>query len=190
MSSPVYDDFPADRTEPLYDHVTYLNNLLRPDRVRKTIMNATDVLMRYNFDAFAVRGVSGTLLGAHLSLAMEKYLNVVRKSDMDNHSYRWVEGNRNTRRYIIVDDCVASGNTVYEIAWHMKKFAPHAVCLGVLECGGIDEIKPERLYDKQLMGVENIVMRAQRRIEIEAEEARECDALRRREAEKSIIIPE
>lgn len=182
---PNYEEFPDTRTEPLYDHVSYLRNLLRPDKIQRTIRNATIVLARYDFqfDAFAVRGISGTLLGAHLSLAMSKYLNVVRKSDMDSHSYRWVEGNRNTRKYIILDDCVASGNTVYQIVSHMKKFAPHAVCLGVLECGNIDEYSEENLYRHDLTRIDNIIERARRRIEIEEFETR------KREQQLATIIP-
>jgi hypothetical protein len=106
---------------------------LDPDSLRKRVELAGRALAKYEFDSIAFRGVSGTILGAPIALLMNKEMVLVRKDGDDTHSYYGVEGNKNVRRYIIVDDFVSTGATAEAIISKIKEFAPAAECLGLLQ---------------------------------------------------------
>ena len=72
------------------------------------------------FDAIAVRGISGLLVGVPLALRLDKQLIVVRKPKDDTHSPYMVEGYAAGERYLIVDDFVSTGATVKEIQKALK----------------------------------------------------------------------
>jgi orotate phosphoribosyltransferase len=127
---------------PCYDHASYLSRILPTNMRRRSIQAAVTALSKYDFDAFAFRGMSGALIAPSLAVEMDKTLILVRKTTDGCHSFRMVEGDSAARRYIIVDDCVDSGNTAQTIVRLVKgEFAPKAVCLGVLE---IDRMLLER----------------------------------------------
>lgn len=69
---------------------------------------------RQPFNAIVVRGVSGMLVGSPVAYRMKLPLVVVRKSD-GNHSGQSVEGFRYIENYVVIDDFVASGDTIREI---------------------------------------------------------------------------
>lgn len=122
---------------PKYDHAYYLKSCIRTERLGKVILKLAKVLAKYDYDAIAFQGMSGTLLAAPLALATGKTMIGVRKR-VTPHSRRAVEGDRGARKYIIVDDCVSSGDTARRIIKAIEKFAPQAECLGVLE---VDELR-------------------------------------------------
>lgn len=77
---------------------------------------------KLDFDAIAVRGTSGLLVGPMIAAMMNKSLVVVRKPNDGSHSGYEVEGasvassaHSEPLRYIIVDDLVCSGSTVQTI---------------------------------------------------------------------------
>lgn len=119
--------------KPIYDHVDYLEKLIRIEEVKKTIRRSKALLKRYDFDTIAFRGMSGALIAPHLALALNKHLILVRKNITDTHSEHTVEGNKGSLRYVIVDDLIATGNTVRTILDAVHVFAPKAICIGVLE---------------------------------------------------------
>jgi orotate phosphoribosyltransferase len=107
--------------------------------LRTKILQCKAVLSKYEYDAIAVRGISGLMLGPTLSVLCDKSLIVVRKHDEDRHSTNVCEGDRGAKRYIIVDDFISDGDTVRAIykdikEWQERSHGPEnvAVCLGVL----------------------------------------------------------
>ena len=77
---------------------------------------------KLDFDAIAVRGTSGLLVGTMIAAMMNKSLVVVKKPNDGTHSGYEVEGasvafeeHGKALRYIIVDDLVSSGSTVQAI---------------------------------------------------------------------------
>lgn len=124
--------------EPLFDHVSYLKPLIRTEELRETLQKAVIVLKRFDFDAIAFRGISGTLIGPPLALALDKTMILVRKPETYSHSAHDVEGDIGARTYVIVDDIISSGATVDAVVKAIKKTAPKAVCIGVLETTKLD----------------------------------------------------
>ena len=70
---------------------------------------------KLKFDTIAVRGVSGLMIGPILTYVLNKHLLIIRKRGEKSHSLYRVEGNVNARRVLIVDDFVATGDTVDDI---------------------------------------------------------------------------
>lgn len=81
------------------------------------------------FDAIAVRGNSGLLLGPLVATVLNKGLILVRK-DCQSHASYTVEGCTEVKRYIIVDDLIESGKTIKEMR---DKIGPSNLikCVGV-----------------------------------------------------------
>jgi len=119
---------------PKYDYLNseYLDNLVQVHNLRTSVSDAVDILDTEDFDTFAFRGISGALITPTLALMMDKTLCAVRKpkTDENSHGFFNVEGNRAAQRFIIVDDFISSGATVYAILKEMATFAPSAVCIG------------------------------------------------------------
>lgn len=98
----------------------YLEGVLDEAMRARRVEHAIDALEphRNAFDAIAVRGVSGLTMGAILAHELHKPLIVVRKDGETRHSDSQVEGAINWRplaRYLIVDDFIASGETLRQI---------------------------------------------------------------------------
>ena len=113
----------------------YSGSIFHPKRRMEEIKVATEHLQGVDFDAIAVRGVSGLTRGSIIAHLMCKGLIVVRKRE-SRHSCMDVEGAviRRGGHWIIVDDFVMSGSTVAAIleAVIQKDFgATVDNCLGV-----------------------------------------------------------
>lgn len=85
------------------------------------------------FDAIAVRGVSGAVMGAAVASRMNKQLVVVRKRSANSHGSCQCEGlPEKPLTYIILDDFVSSGKTIANI-WGQINYQNHtATCVGVV----------------------------------------------------------
>ncbi len=80
------------------------------------IRNAQLAQVVPDFDAIAIRGMSGAVFGAPLAHVLGVNLVVVRKKeDGHAHSINDIEGLRSVSKYLIVDDFIASGSTVQAI---------------------------------------------------------------------------
>jgi hypothetical protein len=127
---------------PEYAHTSWLSRGVQIPELREAIARAAEVVRYLDFDAFAARGVSGLLFLTPFALAMNKSIIVVRKDNDDTHSRRTIEGDRAVRRYVIVDEFMGTGRTVYAILKAIRYWAPQAECLGVLEVNGLFERLP------------------------------------------------
>ena len=120
--------------KPDYYHAGWLKFVLRTSELKETIKRCLPILQQYEFDAIAFRGMSGALISPSLATHLDKSMIMVRKyGEIFSHSSREVEGDSAAKTYIIVDDFVSSGDTIKSIISEIKKFAPHARCLGILE---------------------------------------------------------
>lgn len=111
---------------------SHLQKGLDPELRVETIKNLVRVLKNYEFDAIAFQGISGALFAPVVALALDKTLLAVRKGTSDCHSSRMVEGDYNAKRYVIIDDLVATGTTVSRILEEIHKAIPNAECIGTL----------------------------------------------------------
>ena len=130
---------------PEYAHAWYLSKLLPTHELRRTLRLAAETLQHYDFDAIAFRGMSGALIAPALALQLNKSLIMVRKTTDHCHSFHLVEGDAAARTYIIADDFVWSGDTVLTIRHQLTRFAPRALCLGVLEASRLADAGPNHL---------------------------------------------
>ena len=102
---------------------SYLSRALDVKQQKKMLRHISKFLRtRINeFDAIAIRGMSGALVGSIIAARLNKPLIVVRKQD-GNHSGRRVEGIKNAKDYIILDDLISTGDTADIIKDEVKNF--------------------------------------------------------------------
>ncbi len=79
---------------------------------------------KHPFDALAFTGSSGAAIAFPLSYFLKVPLIHVRKNDK-NHYGMPIEGTLSSKRYVIVDDFIASGSTVRKIIKTVKKEYSH-----------------------------------------------------------------
>jgi len=120
------------RTHDPKDRKEYANKAVR----RLKYLQKTKGL---EFDAIAVRGLSGMLLGTTVSDRLGIPLVVVRKRE-SQHSDHMCEGPyypnddggpQDYLRYIILDDCVSTGETLLAIEDEVQEEYHKPVCVGV-----------------------------------------------------------
>jgi adenine/guanine phosphoribosyltransferase-like PRPP-binding protein len=118
----------------------YLKDFLNPSSMRDKIAQAVKALepQAHLFDSIAFTGMSGTLIGPPVAMALSKEVIMVRKPDQSTHSSMTVEGNYGSRSYIILDDMRASGATEHRIVRAISSDIPSAVYMGFLGVLGMD----------------------------------------------------
>lgn len=102
---------------------------MTPKNYKRTITRAVNqfstlVMNRFEFDAIAFTGSSGCAIAFPLALKYEVPLMYVRKEKEKSHGCR-VEINQSIilKRYVIVDDFVATGSTVRRVKSQLDEFA-------------------------------------------------------------------
>ncbi len=114
----------------------YLSETLDVSSLKNIVYDLSVKLqpMSDEFDAIAVRGMSGSLVGPQIAMNLDKQLIIVRKET--SHSCSKVEGYfSNNTRYIIVDDFIGTGATVRSIidniqeSCHVSMYK--ATCVGL-----------------------------------------------------------
>ena len=110
----------------------YLREALSPPAARDTIEKAVQEIRPYaaKFDAIAVTGSSGLLIGPTVAYLLQKGVILVRKPGTSTHSSRRVEGDDIYKRYIIVDDLISSGDTIERIKEATSSQWPGIECIG------------------------------------------------------------
>jgi|SRR5579859_32331 len=111
------------------EHIRVEASYLRPvffvKSFKATVDRAVNALKLFDaqtpFDTIAFCGMSGASLAYPLSYLMGKNLICVRKTEkIENHSWRESEGVVDCKSYVIVDDCVDSGDTLRKIEKGVK----------------------------------------------------------------------
>lgn len=91
---------------------TYLHDVLDIKQRSKIISKVVNNLKRLKSEyAIACCGMSGMLIAPEVAGRLNKPLWIVRKKE-NSHAYYKVEGKRLQVNYIIIDDQIASGNTI------------------------------------------------------------------------------
>lgn len=112
--------------------MSYLSRFLSPTYAKETVDDVVKALQHEapGFDSIAIRGVSGGLIGPAVAMALNKQILVIRKGE-ENHSQALVEMRDYPRRYIIIDDLIDSGKTVWSIVDTIREVVgTEAMCLG------------------------------------------------------------
>lgn len=110
---------------PVYD-VKRLPNII--DKMEGLIKK---LQKRKRVDAIAFTGTSGAAVAYPLSVKMGIPLICIRKAADASHYSRLYEGVTGVQQYIIVDDCIDSGDTVRRIKKEVKNHCPKAKPIGI-----------------------------------------------------------
>lgn len=101
---------------------TYFSEALNLQTRTEVVTRAVRVLSEYDFDTIAVTGVSGLVVGPILAHLMQKQLFVLRKDNESAHTMAMHSGLLPEEKYVIVDDFIESGRTVFKIIETINKF--------------------------------------------------------------------
>jgi orotate phosphoribosyltransferase-like protein len=124
---------------------SYLQTIYEPTRFTRTVDRAVEeaekLLQQKEFDTVAFTGMSGAAMAYLLAYKLKVQLLCIRKTTDGSHFHQTFpygakglvcEGNLGTKRYMIVDDFITSGNTVNQIINSVSKEAPGAKCVAIL----------------------------------------------------------
>jgi translation initiation factor IF-1 len=116
---------------PLYGEPSFFN---------RVVNDAVEALRPHvgKFDSIAFRGTSGAMIAPAVAAALGKHMTLVRKDD-GHHEIGPISGRINMPAYIILDDLVATGNTVKAIQTVLGGRSPASRCVGLYLWGGFDE---------------------------------------------------
>jgi adenine/guanine phosphoribosyltransferase-like PRPP-binding protein len=91
---------------------TYLDCVLDLEKHEKVIKNLKELIVSsgVEFDSIAFCGTSGSLVAPFIAKELHKTLILVRKEQ--HHSSLNVEGNLESKSFIIIDDLIESGKTM------------------------------------------------------------------------------
>ena len=120
---------------------SYLGHVFDPARfpksVDKTLAAAERLKKCSGFDTIAFTGMSGAAMAFLLSHWMDVPLLCVRKKTDSSHFVnsfppRYLEGHTEVRKYLIVDDFIASGATMQYMIDTINEQNSRAECVGIL----------------------------------------------------------
>jgi adenine/guanine phosphoribosyltransferase-like PRPP-binding protein len=98
---------------------SYLTRVYNADQYQEMIplamKSVQEFSKKHKFDAIAFKGSSGAAIAYPLSYLLNLPLIHVRGNNKTNHYIHPIEGLISTKKYIIVDDFIASGDTMQEI---------------------------------------------------------------------------
>lgn len=134
----------------------YLRPLFDPKKLENILDKITvaidSVLGFDNFPdfSFAVKGYSSALVSPLVAMAFSSPIILVREKEFDriSHSSLKVEGDDSVRKYIIVDDCLITGNTIKEIVRSLDEFQPKARLIGVVLYGENDKQQMQQISNR------------------------------------------
>ena len=86
-------------------------------------------------DAVFFTGLSGALVGIRFSELMDINPGAIRKPSDESHGGDRYQGPGEVHNYIIIDDIVATGNTMRNIRQEVRRQHPSAVLLGIVLWG-------------------------------------------------------
>ena len=109
-------------------HSEYIAAAVCPTSHPIVIRNAVKALrkpcFRKLFDGIAFRGMSGALVAPEIAVKLKVGMLAVRKAAEHSHSELKVEGDYSCTRYVVVDDMVATGDTIRAIMEDIEKAFP------------------------------------------------------------------
>ncbi len=115
---------------------SYLHCVLDHKEFSKRVIRLANKIKKFSiknrYDAILFTGVSGMAMGFPLSLKLKKPIVIVRKEGCAwNHSEYQIEGLKEFKRYIIVDDRISTGKTINNIIRNIKDHCPNAKLTGI-----------------------------------------------------------
>ncbi len=125
------DEFRRNDDGSIIQGSSHTSRILNHKYRNKIIMSTYSYLNKLNiqYDAIACCGTSGLMIVPQIAELLKKNIIVVRK-DLKGYSKFYVEGPY-TKKYIIIDDLICSGNTIKHILKSIDKESSRSKCMGV-----------------------------------------------------------
>lgn len=111
------DEFVPARLTPSFSYTNYAIEFLN-SRMTKPRVTLADV----EFDTIVGTGLSGTLVVPRLAKVLKVGWGIVRKEEERSHRERLVEGTLLGKRWLFVDDWVATGSTLRRVLHTMATY--------------------------------------------------------------------
>lgn len=121
---------------------SYLKKIYFTDEYIRTMSVMTNkvslLLSQYKFDAIAFTGTSGAAVAYPLSLTLGLPLICVRKEK--SHYSDTIEGVTSSKKYIIVDDFISSGETIKRIIREISNTNSKSKPVGIILYNGTTSV--------------------------------------------------
>lgn len=111
---------------------SHLRDILNRKEADRVIERCVEILTPVDFDTLAFSGNSGALIAPILAHKLNKEIIMVRKPGVQCASGFSVEGFRDSKKYVLVDDLISSGRTAERIVKAVQRLAPNAQMVGIL----------------------------------------------------------
>ncbi len=125
------DEYRRNEDGSVIQGASHTSRILNHKYRNRIIMTTYQHLKKYeeSYDAIVCCGTSGLMVVPQIAELLKKNIVVVRK-DLKGYSKFYVEG-AYTKKYIIVDDLICSGDTIRHIIRSIKKETSTSKCIGV-----------------------------------------------------------
>ena len=133
-------------------HASYLSCIFNRKSQDNAMRWIKSVIKLYDlkFDGFIVTGVSGITMGSVAARTLRKDLVVCRKRNDDKHSYYYVENYKPNKRYVFLDDLIATGDTYERVCNQMEEIHKQLVELKwIPKDSKKSEVIGQMLYDTE-----------------------------------------
>lgn len=108
------DDLITPYLGPLFDPQNFLS-------IEEQLISAIKE-SKINYDAIAFTGQSGSMIAPHVAARLNKKMLMVRIEGGRCHSSESVEGYLSSKKYVVIDDRIAYGNTIVNIQRSLLAF--------------------------------------------------------------------
>lgn len=104
-----------------------------PSKFTKLVADAVAALRPVAdcFQSIAFRGTSGAMFGPAIAAALGKGCTLVRKDDGHHEENGPITGSIDMDAYMIIDDLIATGETVRVIQRLLRQYSPCSKCAGI-----------------------------------------------------------
>lgn len=125
------DEFRRNDDGSIIQGSSHTSRILNHKYRNKIIMNTYSYLDKLDivYDSIACCGTSGLMVVPQIAELLKKNIIIVRK-DLKGYSKFYVEGPY-TKKYIIIDDLICSGDTIKHILKSIDKESSRSKCIGV-----------------------------------------------------------
>ena len=126
------DEFRRTENGMVIQGANHTSRILNHKYRNKIIMSSYAYLkqLTFEYDSIVCCGASGLMVVPQIAEILNKNIVVVRKHNDSGYSKFTVEGVA-SKKYIIVDDLICSGDTIQHILKSIKEESSQSVCCGV-----------------------------------------------------------
>jgi adenine/guanine phosphoribosyltransferase-like PRPP-binding protein len=117
--------------------IDYLEGVFDPKKLSGIVNRIVSTLRPLQYDAIAMSGMSGALVGSIVANRLGKPMMLVRKPHEEkfSHSRQKIESGVQHNRpicYVIIDDLISSGDTINRIRYAIENENVNSTCIAIV----------------------------------------------------------